>query len=66
MKKRTTIELKEIALNGIISGLKESSSEYREIFNHLKERALPRLVFWKYHHKKYFGVGIKQKWVKNS
>ncbi len=55
---------KKHLLKRIVQNLREKNSEYRELFNHLKNRALPKLVFWPYEHPEFFRPGIKQKWVK--
>jgi phenylacetate-CoA ligase len=51
-------------LKEMVKGLRMNSSEYRELHDHLKERANPKLVFWPYNHPKYFGpISRKHKWV---
>ncbi len=48
----------------LVKQLMHASSEYRELINHLKERAHPRIEFWPPEDPLYFQPGIKQKWVK--
>ncbi|MBI2591063.1 MAG: phenylacetate--CoA ligase family protein [Candidatus Brennerbacteria bacterium] len=62
--KEVGIYLKKYALSKIIANLRIKSSEFRELHNYLKNRAVPRLVFWPYEYDVYFKPGIKQKWVK--
>ncbi len=57
-------ELMYLIKNLVIASLKESSSEYCELVNHVKERAHPRIKFWPYEDLLHFQPGIKQKWVK--
>jgi len=55
--------LRKLLMNKIIENLLKKNSEYRELYRHLKERALPKLVFLQKEHPKYFKAGAKQKWV---
>lgn len=48
----------------LIKHLQHSSSEYRELVNHLKDRAYPQINYWPAEDPLYFQPGIKQKWVK--
>jgi phenylacetate-CoA ligase len=57
---------KKNVLEKIVYGLKSSSSEYRELSNHLKKRAYPKLKFWSYGYAKYFSFGNKHKWVQKK
>src|SRR3989344_5999448 len=51
-------------LEKIIETLKLKSSEFRELYKNLQNKANPKLVFWPYEDEKYFKPGIKQTWVK--
>lgn len=39
------------------------NSEYRQTYEIIKEKALPKIVFWPHRHPEYFNPQIKQKWV---
>ncbi len=47
----------------VLSHLLKRSSEYRELYKFIKNRALPKIVLWSAENPKYFRPGIKQKWV---
>jgi len=66
LKKNVSLKQKDKdwIVKEIVKGLRMNSSEYRELHDHLKERANPQLVFWPYNHPKYFGpISSKHKWV---
>ena len=54
---------KRMVADRITSDLSKKSSEFRELHAYLKERAVPKLVFWNFNDPTYFKAGIKQKWV---
>jgi phenylacetate-CoA ligase len=58
--------LKKRALNHILSNLLHKSSEFKELFHHVKKRALPKLVFWPAEYPTFFKPGVKQKWTLNQ
>lgn len=60
---RATQALKKLALKKIIAALLVKSSEFRELYRQLKDRAVPKLMFWPAEHPLYFKPGTKQKWV---
>lgn len=60
---RATQALKRLALKKIIAALLVKSSEFRELYRQLKERAVPKIIFWPAEHPLYFKPGTKQKWV---
>jgi phenylacetate-CoA ligase len=62
-KKITPAQSKK-AQDVIVLNLRLKISEFRELHNYLKKRALPKLVFWPSEHPLYFRPGVKQKWVK--
>jgi len=66
LKKNITITdtTKKKAVHILIRHLQHASSEYRELVDHLKDRAYPRIKFWQAEDPLYFQPGIKQKWVK--
>ena len=51
-------------LKQIVINLRHKNSEFRELSNYLKNRANPKLVFWKSEDPEHFKVGTKQKWAK--
>lgn len=51
-------------LNQIIKNLLDKNSEYHELFNFIKERSYPKLIFWPAEDPLYFKPGVKQAWVK--
>ena len=55
--------LKTQLLNEIVNNLRSKNSEFKELSDFLKERAVPTLVFWPQEDPLYFKPGIKQKWV---
>ena len=57
-------ELKKYATRLIVHNLRMKNSEFRELHDYLKDRALPRLAFWSSEHPLHFKPGIKQRWVK--
>lgn len=54
------------ALHHITDHLLSASSEFKELFSHLKTRALPKLAFWEHEHPLYFKAGTKQSWTKKN
>lgn len=62
--KKPNASVRRDALKQILSHLRFKNSEFRELHNYLKNRALPKLVFWPYGHELHFRQGVKQKWVK--
>jgi len=61
--KKSTKRLEKLITQKIVQHLQSSSSEYREIYHHLKFRALPKLIFWPAENPLYFAPGVKQRWV---
>ena len=59
-----TEEKKNHILNEIVEELLNKNSEYRELYEAIKERALPKLVFHPSEDATFFKPGIKQQWVK--
>lgn len=55
---------KGVVTEKIMSHLSGKSSEFRELHAHLKERAVPKIIFWPFEHPTHFSPGVKQKWVK--
>ncbi len=64
--KKLTKQLEKKILTVIIEDMKDKNSEFRELYRHVGERALPHLVFWPAEHSRYFKPGIKQKWVEKA
>ncbi len=50
-------------VENIMKSLTASSDEYRYLASSIRDKVVPRLVFWPHEHSKYFPPGIKQKWV---
>ncbi|MDE1919089.1 MAG: phenylacetate--CoA ligase family protein [Patescibacteria group bacterium] len=50
-------------VESIVKSLSASSGEYLNNYINMRERVVPRVVFWPHEHPKYFHPGIKQKWV---
>jgi len=63
-KRQATKGLKLKVRKAIVDLLLSKSSEFKELYNHLGEKAYPKLVFFNLEHPKYFKSGGKQKWVK--
>jgi phenylacetate-CoA ligase len=63
--KKAGLKIQKIALDKIVSYLRKKSSEYKELSNHIGQRAYPKLVFWQAENPLYFKTGIKQKWVRH-
>ena len=55
---------KRLILEKIVSSLRISSSEYRELSDKLGNKVWPKLIFWPYESDIHFRPGVKQKWVK--
>lgn len=53
-----------VVLEKIVETLKARSSEFGELCRNLGENCYPKLVFWPYEHKEYFGSSSKQQWVR--
>lgn len=62
--RKTPPYLRKHTAGMIIYNLRSKNSEFRELHDYLKNRALPRLVFWPHSHPVHFKPGVKQKWVK--
>ncbi len=50
----------------IVKSLSASSDEYRYLTGSVRDKVVPRIVFWPHEHPKYFHPGVKQKWVIRS
>ncbi|OIO20469.1 MAG: hypothetical protein AUJ23_00275 [Candidatus Magasanikbacteria bacterium CG1_02_32_51] len=57
------VHLHEVVKGEILSALVEKSSEFRELFKLLGERACLSIKFLPFEHPEYFKPGIKQKWI---
>ncbi len=57
-------ELTERVSKKIVANLLKKNSEYANNHSSMKERVLPKIVFWPHEDPLYFKPGIKQKWVK--
>jgi len=53
-------------VESVVKSLTASSGEYQNNYANMRERVVPRIVFWPHEHPKYFPPGIKQKWVIRS
>ena len=63
---RNNRALEKLAQETIVDTLRAKSSEFRELSDHLKERAVPRVLFWSAEDPLHFKPGAKQKWVKKE
>ena len=61
--KQESKELIDILGREVFEYLREVNSEFRELSNHLKERAMPRITLWPAEHPTYFKPGTKQRWI---
>lgn len=61
IKEGTPIEAELVA--SIMKSLSSSSDEYRYLSGTVRDKIIPRIVFWPHEHPKYFSPGVKQKWV---
>jgi len=50
----------------VVESLLKESSEYRETFGNIGDRALPKIVLWPYEYPEYFKPGTKQQWVRRK
>jgi phenylacetate-CoA ligase len=68
LKKGVTVsdELREKVAERIHAALIKHSAEHANNFNMLKEKVIPRTVFWPHEHPTHFSLGTKQKWVKKA
>lgn len=65
-RKKAHKRLEKHTLREIILNLRLNNSEFRELHDFLKDRALPRLAFWPSGHPKYFPSGVKQRWAQKE
>ena len=61
--KKESKKLADILTEEIFKFLRENNSEFRELSNHLKERARPKISLWPAEHPTHFKPGTKQKWI---
>lgn len=59
-----TKALRKEVLAVVQDSLLQHSAEYRKIAEELKERSLPKIVFWNHEDIIHFRIGGKQKWAK--
>lgn len=62
--KKESKKLADILTEEIFKFLRENNSEFRELSNHLKDRARPRINLWPAEHPTHFKPGTKQKWIR--
>jgi phenylacetate-CoA ligase len=60
---KKTSRLKSKIIKCVTNKLLEENSGYRDVYERIGKRAVPRIVLWKYEHPKFFKPGGKQKWV---
>ncbi len=65
-KKNESPELEEAVTKAIMDSLMRNSDEYRYLEGTIRDKVIPKIIFWPHEHPKYFHPGIKQKWVINS
>lgn len=63
---RKSRDLEEKLQKVVVENLLKESSEYRETFGNIGQRALPKIVLWPYEYPEYFKPGTKQRWVINK
>ena len=56
--------LEKTARVAIVHSLLKRNSEYNNNYNMMREKVVPKLIFWPNNHPRYFKSGVKQKWVK--
>lgn len=61
--KKESRELTDIVTEEVFEYLRQINSEFRELSNHLKERARPKIKLWPAEHPAHFKPGTKQKWI---
>lgn len=59
-------EVRSAIADSIVKSLSASSGEYLNNYANMRERVIPRIMFWPHEHPKYFHPSIKQKWVLRS
>ena len=67
MKKDVDVILNSLQkrlLRRIVYNMRLNNSEFRELSDYLKEKANPKLVFWRSEAPEFFKPGVKQKWVR--
>lgn len=60
----STREFKQKVTKIITDELLKTNTGYQNVYSRIHERAIPKIIFWKYEHARYFKPGGKQKWVK--
>ena len=58
-----TIGLRSRISKIITDQLLKENQGYQVVYKHIRERAIPKVVLWRYEHPKFFKPGGKQKWV---
>lgn len=58
--------LRDITKKIIVESLLNNNSEYKNNYNLIPDKVIPKLIFWSYEHPQYFKAGIKQKWIKKT
>ncbi|MFA5290775.1 MAG: hypothetical protein WC385_00450 [Candidatus Paceibacterota bacterium] len=68
MKKqvKASVALRHKVQKTVLENLLKKSSEYRELYRFIGNRALPKIVLWPAEDLTFFRPGIKQKWVIKS
>jgi len=61
---KSTKELKKKIIDAVVKNLLKKNSEYKNNYASIKEKIIPKIVFWPYEDPLYFKAGVKQKWVK--
>ncbi len=60
---KANVELKKKTAREILRAMLQKNSEYRNNYNTMGRRVLPRLLFWPAGHPRYFSNAAKQPWV---
>lgn len=61
--KKESKKLTDILTEEIFEFLRKNNAEFKELSNHLKDRARPRINLWPAEHPTHFKPGAKQKWT---
>lgn len=58
--------VRQTIIESVMQSLAASSDEYRYLMGSVRDKVVPRVVFWPHEDPKYFAPGVKQKWVIRS
>lgn len=61
--KKVDSKLSKKLLDAIVKNLRKKNSEFKELYDSIGKKAVPKLLFWESEDPLYFRPGVKQKWV---